>query len=320
MKAVLFPRSFYDLPGVAELSSAQKFFIGGICLSANACGIAVLTDHKCTTLGFLPSIARQLAAELAARGLVVFDEHTREVFVTHWFFWHKTPAVSSQWGKQVVGVRERIMSPQLKDEVTKAIESAPAAKIESVLVPLNILTSLRHPAPGKKWEATPQMLLLALYTWPTMSSAGLCVLDYDGLASYISASSVDQIIGHLSDLDAAGVVVFDYVTGEIFLPARLKNARLDWHLKEIINARAECVSHRIKTNFSKAFKRSFGDLPIKSDGCRLVEFSLLNKNSSKQARTAAAAAATADDETQKKGDERFAEINEGRLRKRKRAA
>lgn len=288
MEAVLLPRSLLDLPGVADLSGAQKYIFSGLCLLADASGIVALTDFKCAGLGFLPSVALQLIHELASRGILVYDGDTKEVFINLWFHWQKTGTDKDKWGKQRVSALLRARSAGIVAAVNKAIETAPAEKIASVLVPGNILTSLRHPAPGRKWEATPQLLLLSLYLWPSMTWAGVCVVDYDALSSYVSGGGAAQIVGHLRDLDEAGIVVFDYDTGELFLPARLKNARGEWHMKEILDSRAQCVSHRIKTNFSRVYKRTFGKFPSNTTDCAPVELSLLKKSSSKVPPEAAA--------------------------------
>ena len=294
MESVLFPRGFLDtqdIPAVASLSSAQKYLWSMSCLHANAAGVVYFSATFIASLGLVLSVARQLACELESRGLVVIDEKTSELFISHWFCWQKTPATAGgdKWSKQVTTAISKVKSAEVQSAVRHAVEKAPAEKMEVVQVPTNLVSALRHPTPGRRWEATPALLLLAIYTWPGMRWGGVCVGDYEAWSTYVSASGPEQIIGHLGDMDRAGNIVFDFGTGEVFLPARLKNANPAWHMQEILATRSECVSHRVKTNFSRLFTRTFGKFTDKSDTCAPVDFSLVKYSSSRAAPPPAAA-------------------------------
>lgn len=273
MESLRFPRAFLESPEIVYLSGAQKFLLAGIILMANPAGVLILDDLKCVKLSFLPSVAAQLLSELVTRRLLAFDAVTKEVFVSSWFHWQNSPDQVGQeptndWGIKVSTAISHICSENIRSAVDSAVLVAPAEKLDWVQVPGNLLTSIRHPPGGKRWEATPLLLFLALYTQPTMSWAGVCVADYECLAMFASASGPSQIVGHLRDLDDAESIVFDHDTGEIFVKARLRKASTK-HMDEILSGRLELVSHRIKTNFSMVFKQTFGISPNKTISCRL---------------------------------------------------
>lgn len=279
MESVNFPRGFLDspeIPELAALSTEQKYVWSLCCLEASAAGVVFFSPTYCSKIGIVQSVARQIACELCARGLVVFDEQTQELFLCHWFFWQKTPVGEDKWSRQVTNSLKKVKSGNVKDAICYAIDNAPAERIGVVPVPSNLLSKLRHPTPGKRWAGAPSLLMLALYTWPTMGWAGMCVADYEALSTYIGASGPEQIVGHLRDLDRAGNVFFDYETGEIFYPTRLQGANPAWHMEEILTTRLEIVSHRLKLSFSRMFTRCFGKISTKSKTCALVDSTLVN--------------------------------------------
>lgn len=283
MSSVLFPRGFLDspdIPALVSLSTEQKYVWSMCILEADAAGVVFFSPTFCSKIGLVQSVARQIACELRDRGLVVFDEKTHELFICHWFNWQKTPQGQDKWSRQVTISMNKVKSPDVKNSIHSAIENAPPERMGVVPVPLNLLSKLRHPTQGKRWAAAPSLLMLALYTWPTMGPAGICVADYEALSTYISACGPEQIIGHFLDLDRAGNVFFDYQTGEVFYPTRLQSANPAWHMEEIVATRPEIVSHRLKLNFSRLFTRSFGKFPEKSKACVLVDSSLVNKSNS----------------------------------------
>lgn len=267
MKSIFFPVAFFDEFEIADLPAELKLMLGGCACHTrqSACGVITLTDFVISPIGFSPSVALGIACELNRRGVAIFDPETREFFIRKSFNWHKTPSeagANSPWSNQVISSLEAVRSEKIKQEVKDAIAKAPAEKMFSISVPANLLSSFPIPGLGKKWSASALLVLFCCYTNPMQTASGFFIVDFDAMGAFCSLPP-DTVREILRSLDAAKVILFDEISGEIFLPNRLKNASAR-ERPAVEYSGQEIRCRRLKIAFSKQFFRTFGKKTSKS--------------------------------------------------------
>lgn len=274
MRAVLFPLGFLDLPDIENLSPELKLMAAGLSVhpQLSPCGVITLTDFTLVLLGILPSVGKQYAAELARRRVAAFDEETREFFLVRHFNWHRTGnevGVKTPWAKAIDASLARVVSEKIKELVAAQLSSAPAAKLASVAVPTNLLSSLPAPGGGKKWGPTDLLVMLAVFANPAQTDAGGFVVDFDAMGALCSLPP-QTVVESLTTFDAAKALIFDRETREVFLPARMKISHKR-NAKSICETADSFGSRRVKFAAKRQFLRTFGKNHKTSMTCALED-------------------------------------------------
>lgn len=223
MEKIFFPRDFFIRGVVADLHAEMKFFLLAIAThkTTSACGVTTLTEFFSRSVGLDSAAVLGRAADAAARGDVVFDPATREVFLVAWFFWHRPPTGSGQdpWSRQLRAAMAAIRSDAVRAAVFDAIASAPPARLATVLLPTNLTSALPVRNDAGCWAAAEMLVYVSIFA----ATRGVAVVALDELAAICSLPQA-TVAESLATLDRAGALVWDAKTREVFLARRLRIA------------------------------------------------------------------------------------------------
>ena len=249
MKTAYFPVGLLNEPDVIDLSADHKLLLGGSSIhpSRTACGVIRLTDFVFAQFGFLPG--------------AVYNYETREFFIKKNFSWNKTAKAAgagSPWATQIESslaqVRCRVVTAAVQAAIDAADADPDTKRIETIGVPTNLLTAIPR-SNGKRWTPSELLLLLAMYIDDNGMAPGLLVIDQDALGALCSLPA-KTVLESADTLTAGGAIVFDVVTHETCVFARLKNAtarELPNIAEAVDNLRSRSVKHASKKHFSRTF-------------------------------------------------------------------
>lgn len=273
MNSVLLPIEFFDLPEICDLLPEYKLVLGFCATNPSTSPAAVLvaTPRVLSTIPLKEDTFWGIVADLGRRGLVEFDQGTREIFILKSFEWHRSPAPEedSPWARQVLAGVARIRSLWVREAVQRAILVPCQARLASLKIPSNLMTALPFRGPGREWSATEMLVHFALAVDPLQSSAGVFRLHLPAAAAFCSLPC-QTVLEAVESLAAAQALFFDSDTGEVFSPARLRAAG-ERDVKKIKEAAGEVRSRLIFGSLRCYAKRKFPTMTLESYGCLSVE-------------------------------------------------
>lgn len=273
MEFVLFPHAFLDLPGVCGLPSEHKLVLCAATAHPrlSACGVLVATPYVVAGLPLPPEVFWGVVADLDRREIVAADPATCEIFVLDAFSWHRAPSCDedSSWARQVAAATARVRSPRVGDAVRAALERPPVARIAALKIPSNLLTAMPPRGRGQAWSASETLVHFALATAPTQTAAGVFSPTWPALAAFCSLPA-QTLLECVDSLGATQLVTFDFETGEVFSPARMRAAS-DRDIGRIQRTAESVRSWSIFRALAAAATRRFQKINLKSTCCPLGE-------------------------------------------------